>query len=110
MRNGYIICLVLFCACTQQQIHFEKEMSLDGVPGQCPYLTKDDKGNPVISWVRMNSDCSSSFCYAVADDNKRFSNVVVIPNSNNIQPHGENLPKIIFKKSGDVIALWGVAN
>jgi hypothetical protein len=29
----------------------------------------------------------------------------VIPNSGNIQPHGENLPKIIFESSGEIIAL-----
>src|SRR6185503_12141730 len=43
-------------------------------------------------------------------DNKQFNEPVIIPNSNNIQPHGENLPKIIFKPSGEIIALWGAAN
>jgi hypothetical protein len=40
----------------------------------------------------------------------RFSSPIVIPNSGNIQPHGENMPKIIFKPSGEIIALWGAAN
>ncbi|HTF30199.1 MAG TPA: sialidase family protein, partial [Flavitalea sp.] len=34
----------------------------------------------------------------------------MIPNSGNIQPHGENLPKILFKPSGEILALWGAAN
>src|SRR5689334_8872146 len=109
MRNGLIICLVFFCAC-KQRIYSDKEILLDQVSGQCPYLTKDNNSNTVISWVRMNSDSSSSFCYATADESEKFGNTIVIPNSGNIQPHGENLPKIIFKKSGDIVALWGVAN
>jgi hypothetical protein len=110
MRNGFIICLILLCACQQQQSDVEKEILLDKTPGQCPYLTKDDHHNTVISWVRMNNDSSSSFCYAIAERDEKFGNTIVIPNSGNIQPHGENLPKIIFKKSGDIVALWGVAN
>lgn len=110
------ICLVfLIAAC-----HHEKENSaivagqaiqIDSLPGQCPYLTKDSKGNVVLSWVRMINDSSFIFCYAVSDDSgKSFSKTVIIPSSSNIQPHGENLPKIIFKPSGETIALWGAVN
>ena len=82
-------------------------VQVDSMPGQCPYLTKDSKGNTVLSWVRMSEDSTFSFCYAVSQDGKTFDAPVVIPNSGNIQPHGENLPKIIFKPSGEIIALWG---
>jgi hypothetical protein len=85
-------------------------IQMDSLPGLCPYLTKDTHGNRVLSWVRLNADGSSSFCYATSADGKKFSTPVVIPNSGNIQPHGENLPKIIFKPSGEIIALWGAAN
>lgn len=85
-------------------------MQLDNIPGQCPYLTKDEKGNTVISWVRMVNDSTSAFCYAISNDGKTFGAPIVIPGSGNIQPHGENLPKIIFKPSHEVIALWGAAN
>ena len=88
----------------------KQELLLDSIPGQCPYLTKDNKGNIVLSWVRMNNDSSSTFCYAVSKDGKTLGNPVVIPNSGDIQPHGENLPKIIFKPSGEIIALWGASN
>jgi hypothetical protein len=110
MRASLFLCLMFFCACLQQQTYPGKEILLDDVPGQCPYLTKDNKGNTIVSWVRMNSDSTSSFCYSIAGNGQMFGKPVVIPNSGNIQPHGENLPKIIFKKSGDIIALWGVAN
>jgi len=88
----------------------QSEFLLDSIPGQCPFLTKDSKGNIVLSWVRMNNDSSSAFCYAVSDNGKTLGSPVVIPNSGNIQPHGENLPKIIFKPSGEIIALWGASN
>ena len=85
-------------------------VQIDNVPGECPYLTEDDKGNTVLSWVRVINDSTTVFCYAISTDGKKFSSPIVIPNSDNIQPHGENLPKIIFKPSGEIIALWGTLN
>jgi hypothetical protein len=82
----------------------------DSSQAECPYLTKDEKGNTVLSWVRMINDSTTAFCYATSTDGNTFSAPVVIPNTENIQPHGENLPKIIFKPSGEIIALWGSAN
>jgi hypothetical protein len=84
---------------------------VDTLPGRCPYLTNDAEGNIVISWVRTNIDSGSVFCYAVsADKGHSFGKTIVIPSSDNIQPHSENLPKIVFKPSGEIIALWGAAN
>jgi hypothetical protein len=106
--------LFLMTACNNNkaaQIQADEAMHLDSLPGQCPYLTKDTKGNVVLSWVRMLNDSSSVFCYAVSKDGgKRFEETIVIPSSDNIEPHSENLPKIIFKPSGEIIALWGAAN
>jgi hypothetical protein len=82
-------------------------IQMDSLPGECPYLTKDKEDNTVLSWVRMINDSTTAFCYAVNKNGKEFSVPVVIPNSGNIQPHGENLPKIIFKPKGEIIALWG---
>jgi hypothetical protein len=87
-----------------------KEIIIDSMPGECPYLTKDQQGNTVLSWVRLINDSTAAFCYAVSRDGKSFANPVIIPGSNNIKPHGENLPKILFKPSGEIIALWGAAN
>ena len=86
-------------------------IQLDSLPGNCPYLTKDNKGNPVLSWAREINDSTSVFCYAVtADGGQTFRNVVTIPSTDNLQPHSENLPKIVFKPSGEIIALWGASN
>jgi hypothetical protein len=113
----YLVVLMLAIYCTSCNNHSKKisitaeqAIQIDSIPGQCPYLTKDEKGNAVISWVRMINDSTSAFCYAVCNDGKTFGAPIVIPGSSNIQPHGENLPKIIFKPSHEIMALWGAAN
>lgn len=88
-----------------------KAVQIDTMPGTCPYLTKDNKGNIIMSWARAINDSVSAFCYTMsADGGHSFGKIVTIPSSDNLQPHSENLPKIIFKPSGEIIALWGTAN
>lgn len=116
--KGFIIlplAIVFLSACNSSKnatpLIAGKPVQIDSLPGQCPYLTKDTKGNVVLSWVRSMSDSSSVFCYAVSKNGgQSFGPATVIPSSNNIEPHSENLPKIIFKPSGEIIALWGAAN
>jgi hypothetical protein len=117
MKHILYITIISFCivACNNNNrpgtlISAAEAAQVESVPGECPYLTKDNKGNTVLSWVRNINDSTTSFCYATSTDGKTFSQTVVIPNSGNIEPHGENLPKIIFKPSGEIIALWGAAN
>src|SRR5688572_6100332 len=83
---------------------------VDAQPGECPYLTKDNKGNTVLSWVRIINDSTTEFRYATSKDGKTFSQPLINPNTGNVQPHGENLPKIIFKPSAEIIAIWGATN
>ncbi len=84
---------------------------IDTAGGSCPYLTKDDQGNIVLSWIRQRTKDTPVFCYAVSlDQGATFSAATEIPGSGNVQPHGENAPKILFKPSGEMIAAWGVAN
>jgi hypothetical protein len=106
---------LLASACTDRKnndvIQAGTPVQIDAMPASSPYLTKDTKGNIVMSWVRSLNDSSSVFCYAVsADGGNSFGRTISIPSSNNIHPHSENLPKIIFKPSGEIIALWGAAN
>jgi hypothetical protein len=46
-------------------------------------------------------------CYSILDGHDK---TIVIPASTNIHAHAENLPKVIFKPSGDIIAVWGAKN
>jgi hypothetical protein len=117
MKHILYLSIISFCfaACNNNNkpevlIAAEKAVQVDSVPGECPYLTKDNNGNTILSWVRSINDSTTAFCYAISTDGKTFSQPVVIPNSSNIEPHGENLPKIIFKPSGEILALWGTSN
>ncbi len=109
-------CSLLFLlACNDEvknyPIQAAHAMLIDSMPGSCPYLTKDAKGNVAASWARAVTDSTYIFCYAVsADGGQSFGKIIAIPSSHTIQPHSENLPKIIFKPSGEIIALWGAAN
>ena len=94
----------------KELIAASQAIQIDEYPSECPALTKDANGNTVLSWVRLIDEHQTAFCYATSRNGKTFEAPVVIPNSSNIQPHGENLPKIIFKPSGEIIALWGAGN
>lgn len=116
MRNILILLAVAVCmyACSSRTpengMSAGRSIHIDEQPGQCPNLTKDNNGNAVLSWVRIVNDSTTAFCYAVSKDGKTFSGPIIIPNTADLKPHGENLPKVIFKPSGEIIALWGAAN
>jgi hypothetical protein len=111
-----LVCTVTFLLSVKQQQKTNKIIPsaisiVDSLPGDDPYLTKNNKGEPVLSWVRRIDNKSSIFCYAVSkDEGKTFANTIVIPASDNIYAHAENMPKLIFKPSGEIIAVWGAKN
>ena len=79
--------------------------------GTCPFLSTDNKGNLVLSWIKNPGSPQSAFSYAVSSDGgKTFGKITEIPGSGNVQPHGENMPKIIYKPTGEIIAVWGASN
>ena len=116
MKNlvGCILTLALFhfyAASPTTDIIAGTAMQIDKFPGTCPHITSDQQGNPVISWIRSTTDTSWAFCYARSvDGGQTFSSPVIIPGTSNIQPHAENLPKVVFKPSGEIIAIWGASN
>lgn len=95
----------------KQTIDASQGTLIDAAKGSCPYLTRDNKNNIVLSWVKQVDTATSVLCYAVSgDEGKTFNRPVEVPGSNNVHPHGENMPKVIFKPSGEIIAVWGAAN
>ncbi|HEY6956556.1 MAG TPA: sialidase family protein [Flavisolibacter sp.] len=116
MKNILTIAAISFCffACNNRQVKslvaISEAVQIDNIPGECPFLAKDNKGNTVLSWVRIVNDSTRALCYATSDDGKTFSKPVVVPGSGNVQVHGENPPKVIFKPSGEIVALWGAGN
>ena len=106
--------LVVF-SCNPQNKHkgitASPENMIDTAPGSCPYLTKDSKNNVVLSWIKQVDTATNIFCYAISEDEgKTFGKAVEVPGSTGVHPHGENMPKILFKPSGEIIAAWGAAN
>jgi hypothetical protein len=96
---------------TKDAIIASQETIIDTAIGSCPYLTKDASGNVVLSWIKQVDTVTRTFCYAVSqDEGKSFGTPIEIPGSSNIKPHGENLPKVVFKPSGEILAVWGTGN
>ena len=99
------IIAVLLSSCKtedkKQSITTTQETNIDTANGSCPYLTKDNKGNIVLSWIKQVDTATSVFCFAVSpDEGKTFNKAIEIQASTNVHPHGENMPKVIFKPSG----------
>jgi hypothetical protein len=92
-------------------IRVSGEAQVDTASGSCPYLTKDNQGDMVLSWIKKTDASPAAYCYAVSKDGgKTFGKPVEIPGSEHVHPHGENMPKIIFKPDGEIIAAWAVEN
>ncbi len=107
----YIIAVLIATSCNQSS---ESNIDLTSTPidslsASCPVATTDDHGNFVLSWVRRNQDSTLNLCYAVSNGDV-FDKTIVIPGTQKIHPHNENLPKLIFKPSGEIIAIWGASN
>lgn len=105
--------LILSCENVQNPTDIEagRAIQVDSMPAYCPYFATDGKGKIILSWARSVNDSTFSFCYAVSGDNgDSFGKTMSVPGSENIQPHSENLPKMIRKPGGELIALWGVGN
>lgn len=118
MRSTFLIIAiltVLLFSCKSESKHeiisASTETTIDTSSASCPYLTKDSKNNIVLSWIKQIDTSTSIFCYAISEDHgKTFGKTIEVPGSTNVHPHGENMPKVIFKPSGEIIAAWGAAN
>lgn len=116
MKQIFLIAILSlsFAACynaAKPSVVATEAVKVDAAPGSCPYFTKDANNHIVLSWIKQLDTARSIYCYAVStDDGKTFGKAIEIPGSANVHPHGENMPKIVFKPSGEIIAAWGAAN
>lgn len=77
----------------------------------CPFLTKDTNDNIVLSFIKEINDSVAVMSYSVSKDKGvSFGNAIEIPASKDVLPSGENMPKMVFKPNGEIIAVWGVEN
>lgn len=83
-------------------------VSLDSAAGSCPYLTRTPDGGVVLSWVRRDPE-GTMVWYAIFDDSTRHFGVPhPIPPTRGVEPHGENMPKLVFARRGEILAMYGV--
>src|SRR4051812_23969327 len=79
---------------TRKTITTSSDLTID-TAGSCPYLTRDNRNNLVVSWIKKPDTATSIFCYAVSQDQGiTFNERIEIPGSTNVLPHGENMPKV----------------
>ncbi len=66
----------------------------------------------MLSWVQASDPAGNYLLhYAVsADSGKTFNTPRAIPTTKGVYPHDENLSKILFRKNGDLIAMFAVSN
>jgi hypothetical protein len=105
--------LVAFPVYSQHSHHSSEETANNKTPietASCPYLTKNGRGEIVLSWVRTLKD--ESVLYYATSKNKglSFQDTVEVFPSKGLAPHGENLPKVVSKADGEIIAVWGTKN
>ncbi|MGV3504500.1 MAG: exo-alpha-sialidase [Adhaeribacter sp.] len=77
-----------------------------------PYLTQNHQGRAVLCWVEAQ-DATGNYLltYAIADEEgQTFGTPQAIPTTKGIYPHDENLSKLVFRKNGDIMALFAVSN
>ncbi|MFY0252333.1 sialidase family protein [Chitinophaga sp. 30R24] len=108
-----LMILLTVLSCRQKEVVNGKVqvISHEGKDASCPFITHDATGNMVVSWVEQDGSAASGHMYyAVSNDNGyTFANPVMIPTSEGVFSHDENLPKLLFKPDGEVLALFGVA-
>lgn len=116
MKKSIYCVSVLFlisCAAEKQSRQEETasaESTVDGsFTGSCPFLFESGDTAAVFSWVRTVSDSGAVLVYAVSN-NGDFTKTITVPGSNNVKPHGENMPKVVIAPDGRIVAAWGAAN
>ena len=78
--------------------------------GIVPRFTTDEKGNPVLSWAEKDGDKQNLFFFAISKDGgNSFEEKISVKVPENFSVHAEGMPKIAFKKNGEIIALFEVS-
>jgi hypothetical protein len=111
MKFNAILFLVILASCSTGPHTLEKVAihQVDSM-SSCAYLTRDRKGSPVLLYVAELNDSVSALRFCRIDIQGNPLAPVSIPRTNDVIPHNENLPKIIFKPSGEILAMWCCRN
>lgn len=100
--------MILLAGCADSSTVFT--LSHAGADASCPYIFIGHQGNPVVSWVEKSPGADTGLMYyAVYNaDGYTFTTPRAIPSSSGVFPHAENMPKLVFKPDGSIIAMFGV--
>lgn len=116
MRNfAFIFVLFGMLSCTSNNKSYQdtreiQEIAIDNeFSGSCPYLFTSGDSLRVISWVRTVSETKSMVCLKIEDENG-FGETIVVPGSEQVKPHAENMPKVAVGANGRIVVAWGIAN
>jgi BNR repeat-like domain len=75
--------------------------------GTTPRFTTDEKENPVLSWAEKDGDKQNLFFFAVSKDGGSiFQEKISVKVPEKYSVHAEGMPKIAFKKSGEIVATF----
>lgn len=112
-RLGFVAVWILICfaACNPAPFSGGAELVLSDTrrDASCAYMTRNANDDLVVSWVENDEGVETgTFYYAVStDDGQTFSAATKVATATGIQPHAENLPKIIFRPNGEAIVMFG---
>jgi hypothetical protein len=109
IRHWMVLIAIGAVACNNEN-RKEHLLSHAGQDASCPFVAGTADGRTVISWVETEKGADTgTLYYAVsADKGQTFSAPLKVVTANGILPHGENMPKMVFKPDGEVIAIYGV--
>ncbi len=112
----FLLVVTLFACSNRNEKQIIKEslhpnlLSNSKMDASCVYLTSDEKNNPIISWVEMDSSKNKFFYFSNWDEvNEKFSAPITIPIADNASIHEEGMPKIAIKGDGTIFAVYEVS-
>ncbi|WP_341841327.1 sialidase family protein [Chitinophaga caseinilytica] len=78
----------------------------------CTHISHDAAGRLIVSWVEQEPGSDEgSLWYAVSEDGgEHFGQAVPVTTATGISPQPENMPKIVFRKNREAIAMFGTRN
>ncbi|MBW8685447.1 sialidase family protein [Chitinophaga rhizophila] len=109
IRQWIISIAIVTAGCNSGDKH-EQLLSNATQDASCPFMTTTPDGHTVISWVETakGADTGTLYYAVSADKGRTFSAPRRVATANGILPHAENMPKMVFKPDGEVIAIYGV--
>jgi hypothetical protein len=103
----YIIITILGFLINFNQPNKPTQLSDNQRVGTTPRFTTDGKGNPVLSWAEKDGDKQNLFFFAVSKDGgNSFQEKISVKVPEKYSIHAEGMPKIAFKKSGEIVATF----